>query len=143
MDERKTTPWAVGGDGRMTTYSRAALLDWLRNVAPDLRIGKAILDGKRVCFARFTCQDIEHELEALGDDPDEEIVRAAVAAARETMGLPPLFTPDRTVQLEQDIVRASLAGDEAGCEALTRQLFAGRQPRALQATTTFSKRDIW
>ena len=124
------------------TYSRSALLAWLRDVAPDLRIGKAIVDGRRVCVARFTCNGHEFELDASGDDPDEEIVRLAVDAARASLGLPPLGEQPKDLRLEQDIVRASLAGDEATREQLIRHLFAHRRPRALYGTTRFHTRDI-
>jgi len=125
------------------TFTRASLLDWLRSVAPDLRIGKAVIDGERVCFAKFTVNGVEHELSAPGDDDDDAIVRVAVDAARESMGMPPLIGTPRLVQLEQDIVRASLDGDDSARDALVRQLFAARSPRRIQAKTSFSKRYVW
>lgn len=124
-------------------YSRSALLDWLQNVAPDLRIGKALVEGKRVCFAKFTHAGVEHEVSAESEGPDEEIVRIAVETLRAAMNLPPLFTSDRSVELEQRIVLASLAGDDTACASLTRELVMGRQPRALQAQTRFAKRETW
>lgn len=108
------------------TFSRSALLHWLRNVAPDLRIGKALQNGRRVCFARFTCMDEEHEVLAEGDDPDDEIVRLAVDAARKTLGMTPIDAGPRDLRIEQAIVRASLEGDDARRDSLTRQLFASR-----------------
>lgn len=124
-------------------FSRESLVEWARNAAPDLRIGKALIDGKRACFARFTYAGAAVELEALGDDPDVQIARDVVEALRSLMHLPPLFDADKTAALEQEIVAAHLAGESALCDTLTRQLLLGRQPRALQAKTSFSKREIW
>lgn len=129
----------------MVTPSREALLSWARTVAPDLRIGHATIDDHRACFARFTFAGEDHELEALSDNPDNEIALLVAEALRSLLGMPPLNAPDRAVALEQSIVRADLAGDNDARNALTRELLLGRatQPATFQGKTKFFKREIW
>ena len=136
--------------------SRFALFGWLRSVAPDLRVGIALInvpidsekpDGDfrvvRTCFARFTVSGVFHEVSDASEDPDQQIAVVAVNAARETLGLPPLGFPDRRNELEQAVVRASLAGDADQVAFLTNQLVTNATPRRLIAATNFRTRDQW
>ena len=131
-------------------YSRAALLAWLRNVVPDLRFGRAVDDGtgERQAFALFTFRGEVHELEAIGENADDQIVHDVAEVLRAAIGIPQLGR-DRHAdsrELETDIVKASLAGRHDEADALTRKLLLGPPQRAatlLGARTQFSKRQVW
>jgi hypothetical protein len=117
-------------------YSSAALLGWARQIAPDLHVAWEIVSGSRTCVATFTHASIEHRIMAA----DTEAVAPLVAERLRTlMGLPPIDAPDRQTALEQSIVMASLGGDVAEAERLTRELVMGRSPTALGKATSFGK----
>ena len=95
------------------------LRNWILNRAPDLRIMKAFIDDRRGVTAVFTVDGVEHSVGPMtGDDADEGILRLVADALCEALGLQSALAAS-TPTLQQDIVRASLAGDEATRLALT------------------------
>jgi hypothetical protein len=128
--------------------SRAALLEWLRENAPDLRIGRMLIGEHRSCHARFTFAGEVFELEAKQPDhadPDDEVVRLAADAMRKAMNLPPASgrQPARS-GIEQQIVAAELSGDAAEVAFLTRELMTGRRRETfgLRIQPSWGKRTI-
>ena len=121
--------------------SREAMLDWVRNQAPDLRIGHFVEDGAIVTALRLTVDGEEVEYYGPGDAPILECVNELRARHR----LPPLGEPSKRDELERDIVAATLAGNTASAEAMTRQLVAHNSlsPRNLNARTRISTRTTW
>jgi len=123
-------------------FSRASLLAWVRNLAPDLRIGKQPhcehpspngggieRRSHRRCFAGFTFAGEWHELvtcEETSPDPDEEIVKLCAEALRRVLRMPAMTGRAREPGIEQRILAADLAGDAGGVAALTREMLTGR-----------------
>jgi hypothetical protein len=117
-------------------YSTPALLEWSRQAAPDLHISHDVVSGARVVVATFTVEGEPHTLAAT----DRDAIAVLVAESlRTASGFPPLGAPDRQTELEQRIVMASLGGDVASCESLTRQLVMGRSAVPLGRATSFGK----
>lgn len=122
---------------------REPLLAWVREHAPDLRILRALDDGVRCLGARFTYAGEVHELEARGDNADEDIALKCAGRLRELMMLPPLESDRGTrVDLEQQIVAAHLAGRTEEAEAITRQMLFAEPRRARPATLLGTKTQI-
>jgi hypothetical protein len=124
------------------SYSREALLEWVRHNAPDLRIGRG---GDEEYFSRFTFNGSTYEDEATGPNARDEIVKQAVEIIRAAMNLPPIFVSDERDELPMKIVAASLAGDEESAKQLTHQLVTKRadRTRILGARTNFARRATW
>ena len=116
----------------MSAYGREPLLAFVREHAPDLRIGRSVdEEGLRWSHALFTLYGEQHELQVSGDDADERIAMACADRVRACMGLGPLepvFNETR-VGLEQAIIRASLAGNAEQEAALTHELLFGPAPQ--------------
>jgi hypothetical protein len=130
---------------RAPEYARAELLAWVRSNAPDLRIGKAMVDGARMCFCRFTVAGQIVELEASGDDPDEQIVKDAAEAMAAALGIDPILTQPRSRVLERQVMAAVAAGQTEQADALTRELTMtnAQAPRALNGRIRMSTREVW
>lgn len=124
-----------------------ALLAWLRNVVPDLRLGKALADdGQRVCLAKFTLSGEDMQLsETGGADPDERLIQRIGNIVRQAMGLPTELDQAKQLQLERDIVAAAAAGQTDHADALARQLVMqnATAPRMLFGRVGISTREIW
>lgn len=111
-------------------YSSEALLAWLRANAPDLRIIRGIVEGRRVVAAQFIFGGVRHEYEvtegAQPDDsfvPDAEdaVIRTCYLAMARAMGLP---TVTRTAarDMERQVITAAAIGDRDRAEAIGREL---------------------
>lgn len=128
-------------------YSVDTLREWVRANAPDLRLGKLLVQGKRVCFARFSYDDEVYELSTNPDDanPDERIVRQCVDVLRRAMGLPTERGQFESLRLEQDIMRAAAAGRAEMADSLGRELVMrnAQDPEGLNGRTQFHKRQAW
>lgn len=97
---------------------RNVLLAWVREHAPDLRIGYTQdEEGQRRAHARMTLGEEVVELEA---DDDLEIARVCYSAVRRHLGLDSLQRgkDDRTRQLE--ILEAALAQDPLEAKRLAK-----------------------
>lgn len=100
-------------------HSRDALIAWARHNCPDLRLGYAIVDGQRRCFAAWTFGCLEYEREA-GDE--EVLAREIVTAIARLLGLPVQLDRDETRKLEFEIADAARAGNAAAADQLGREL---------------------
>lgn len=100
-------------------HSRDALIAWARHNCPDLRLGYAIVDGQRRCFAAWTFGGLEYEREA---DDEETLAREIVTALARLMRLPVQLDRDETTALEREIVDAARSGNAAVAEQLGREL---------------------
>lgn len=110
--------------------SREAMLSWIRNHAPDLRIARFVKpDGQRACAARFTYRGEVFEYESVKTPPEDEIVRACFEALRHTMGLPNPSDVARRRDLEKQIVEAARTGSAQTVDSLTRELVKQNEAR--------------
>jgi hypothetical protein len=96
----------------------------VRSWLPDLRIGHALVDGRRRSFASFRWDGERVELEADGAD-DLAIVLEVANGLREQLGLAPVGSPARRDEDERAIMAAAARGNDAEVLALT-QAYAAR-----------------
>lgn len=123
------------------------LLAWLRQVVPDLRLGKALGEGgQRVCLAKFTLFGEEVELaEAGGDEPDERLIYKVGNVVKQAMGIPTELDRAKQLQLERDVMAAAAAGQTEHADRLGRELVMrnAAAPRLLAGRVGISTREIW
>jgi hypothetical protein len=124
--------------------ARQAVLDWVRNVAPDLQLGKMswclheegepkqkVRKEHRRCVAFFSFNGERFEFascQAFASDPDDAVLRLCETALRRAMKLLPAPYDMRGPGLEQQVIAAELQGDTAEVARLT-QILIGGQPR--------------
>jgi hypothetical protein len=140
-------------DRRPPTYSKQALLEWLRNEAPDLRILRGIVDGNLVVATRFTFNGQLHEYNAVAGeqpngtkllDPEDAVIRTSCLAIMRELGMP-VARRGRT-ELEREILAATARGDTAHAENLGRDLVMRNQEELRLRTnlrSRFGRRQAW
>lgn len=98
------------------------LRSWIINRASDFRVTRSIVDGRRELVGHLT---INGQLQSIGpfsgESADDDVEKACAKALYEALGMAAANAPT----LAQEIVRASLAGDEATRIALTAQYLEG------------------
>lgn len=111
---------------RPAEHERGPLLEWVREVAPDLRILNGYVEGARVCAARFTFRGQLHQYAVTANaetpDPDDAIVRTCYRALANAMGVQTAYDGRRSRDLEQEVLAASLRGDTETADRLGREL---------------------
>jgi len=135
-------------------YSTDALLSWLRGNAPDLRILRGIVDGRRVVAAQFTFGGLRHEYAVTeGTQPDESfiadaedaVIRTCYLAMARAMGLPTV-TREATREMERQVLTAAAIGDSERAEAIGRELALLNDERtrpAQRLQSMFGRRQAW
>lgn len=134
-------------------YSWHALLDWIREVAPDLRIMYRLDGDRRMVGARYTLRGVErtHYVSSgkqpdgsTVEDIDEALVRHIYRVIARELGLPNAVGPTRT-ERERAIIAASARGDTETAEKLARELAASNETEArrrLRLRTSFGTRVV-
>ncbi len=140
-------------DRRPPAYAKGPLLDWLRAVAPDLRMMRGLVGGQLVVAVRFTCNGTLHEYNVQRGtqpdgttvtDPEDAVVRLACFAAMRELGMP--VARRRTTETEQQILAASARGDTEHADNLARGLALDNQQELRLQTTVrsrFGRRKAW
>lgn len=135
-------------------YPRAALLEWIRGHAPDLRIAYRLEGETRVVGARYTFRGVEHKhFLSSGRQPDgtvvenidDAIVQHIYRVLARELALPHVAGPSRTDR-ERAIVAAAARGDTQTAEALSRELATSNETetrRRHQVRTQFGNRATW
>ncbi|MHB8533027.1 MAG: hypothetical protein ACYDC2_09935 [Solirubrobacteraceae bacterium] len=108
------------------------MLEWVRYVAPDLRIRHdevLRIEGEegaeceiRGSICIFTLEGQRFVGSATGENAHDDIVALAYRHCREFLGVAEQQDPHRSRELEQQIVAARRAGQDAIADALTSEL---------------------
>lgn len=116
----------TGKAGPRTWPSRSALMHLIRSYVQDLRIRKATTtEGVEAAHATFTLRGEPLTVEAFAEadvDCVEGAIRRAAWLIWNRLGLRPRVELGERRDIEQQIVRAAMAGDGEHVDRLTRQL---------------------
>ena len=123
----------------LSRIPREAQLAYAREHLPDLSIRHELASDGPVSKASFTFRGREKQVSCHGEGCEDEIVREIVEFIRTAFGARVESDVTKSRDLEEAIVRARYAGQDAEADMLTKELVASNadQPAAWNPRTGF------